>query len=187
MPDQRDDFEEQWARIVADLEAEAAAGATHGVSDDPADGEATSDAQHHDAQHHDAGRHDPPGGEARPPDGQQRDGQQPSTGSDGLAALFEPLRASEPPPDSFVDNWEDEGHFTPPPPPEIPTGTPVSRLAWAGTLGGPAVPLLLAITGGSVPPVVWIGASLAFLAGFATLVWRMPQSREDGWDDGARL
>ena len=111
-----------------------------------------------------------------------------ATGTDpGLAALFEPLRRQEPAPDAFVDNWEDEGHFTPPVPPEIPTGTPVTRLAWAGALGGPAVLVLTALIGWDAPGVVLLGAGLAALAGFATLVWQMPDSRGDGWDDGSRL
>jgi hypothetical protein len=107
----------------------------------------------------------------------------------GLTALFEPLRRAEPQPDpaAFVDNWQDEGHFTPPPPPELPEGTPISRLAWAGLLGGPAVLLLIALTGWDGPRIVSIGAGLATLAGFVTLVWLLPESRDDGWDDGARL
>ena len=111
-----------------------------------------------------------------------------SPGSDpGLAALFEPLRRAEAAPDEFVDNWQDEGHFIPPVPPEIPVGTPVTRLAWAGALGGPAVLVLTALTGWDAPGVVRLGAGVAALAGFAALVWQMPESREDGWDDGARL
>ncbi len=92
----------------------------------------------------------------------------------GLAALFEPLRRPGPGPDAFVDNWEDEG-------------TPVKRLAWAGALGGPAVLVLAALTGWNAPTVVTVGAGIAALAGFATLVWHLPDSKEDGWDDGARL
>ena len=86
-----------------------------------------------------------------------------------------------------MDNWDDEGHFVPPEPPELPEGTPVKRLGWAGTLGGPAVLILGALSGWDPPAVVNLGAGLAFLAGFATLVWQLPESREDGWDDGARL
>jgi hypothetical protein len=113
----------------------------------------------------------------------------PGSSEAGLTALFEPLRRAEPQPDpaAFVDNWQDEGHFTPPPPPELPEGTPISRLAWAGLLGGPAVLLLDALTGWDGPRIVSIGAGLATLAGFVTLVWLLPESRDDGWDDGARL
>jgi hypothetical protein len=34
---------------------------------------------------------------------------------------------------------------------------------------------------------VSIGAGLATIAGFITLVWHLPEAREDGWDDGAKL
>ncbi len=107
----------------------------------------------------------------------------------GLDALFEPLRAArrEPPTEWTGDTWEDEGHYVPPPPPELPEGTPLSRLAWAGVIGGPLILLLIAFTGWRPPSIVAYGAGLACLAGFATLVWQLPEGREDGWDDGSRL
>lgn len=152
MPEDRDEFDEAWARIVEDL--------TGSDSGAPAPAPA-------------------------PPEPEAAAG---AAGPDqGLAALFEPLRRREPAPDAFVDNWEDEGHFVPPVPPEIPEGTPITRLAWAGALGGPTVLVLTALTGWDAPGVVTLGAGIATLAGFATLVWHMPDSRGDGWDDGARL
>ena len=90
-------------------------------------------------------------------------------------------------PGAFVDSWGDEGHYQPPPPPEFPTGTPAKRLAWAGVLGGPATLLLSALTPWDPPPIVALGAGLATVAGFFALVWMLPESREDGWDDGARV
>jgi hypothetical protein len=90
-------------------------------------------------------------------------------------------------PAAFVDSWSDEGHFTPMPPPEIPAGSPLTRLAWAGMLGGPATLLTIGFTGWSPPMPVPLGAGLATLAGFVTLVWLLPDSREDGWDDGAQV
>ncbi len=154
MPEDQDEFDEAWARIVEDLTA------SDGTPPSPT----------------------PP--EAATPAGPDQ----------GLAALFEPLRRREASPDShdaapdaFVDNWEDEGHFTPPIPPELPVGTPVKRLAWAGALGGPSVLVLTALTGWDAPGVVTVGAVVAALAGFATLVWHLPDSHGDGWDDGARL
>ena len=157
MPDRPDDFEEAWARIVADLTSEESAEGARSTPD--------------------------PG----PPE------PVPDAGSAGLRELFEPLRraeaepAAEADPGAFVDSWEDEGHFTPPPPPDLPEGTPTKRLAWAGLLGGPTTLAVLTITGWDAPGVVWIGAGLATLAGFVTLIWHLPESREDGWDDGARL
>ena len=90
-------------------------------------------------------------------------------------------------PGAFVDNWADEGHYLPPPPPELPAGTPAKRLAWAGMLGGPATLLLSALTPWNPPPIVALGAGLATVAGFVTLVWMLPENRDDGWDDGARV
>ena len=181
MPDRPDEFEEAWARIVEDLTS------GQDAVTDPHDPGAP------------AGPVAAGGAEARPgnpaaPSGAP--GGLDEAGTAGLNALFEPLRRAQAQPDrsepeddpgAFVDNWADEGHYTPPPPPELPEGTPVKRLAWAGLLGGPAVLALSAVTGWDAPTVVWIGAGLATLAGFITLVWHLPESREDGWDDGARL
>ena len=165
MPEKPDEFEEAWAAIVEDLTS------SPGLDSGPDSGQTTSV---------------DPQGEAT---------------EAGLAALFEPLRRAQARPDpdpaavetgddpaAFVDNWEDEGHFVPPPPPEIPEGTPIKRLAWAGLIGGPIALILIALTGWDAPRIVTIAAGLVTLAGFATLVWLMPDAREDsGWDDGARL
>jgi hypothetical protein len=191
MAKQPDEFEEAWARIVEDLTSDSGTGARESSTLDEPGTESTA----------------PP---ASGPDPARAD----STGTGlagtdeqaGLAALFEPLRRARgrsererPPadtadaagaddPGAFVDNWEDEGHYVPPPPPEIPEGTPLKRLAWAGLLGGPAAMILLVLTGWDVPRIITIGAGLATLAGFVTLVWQLPDAREDGgWDDGARL
>ena len=80
-----------------------------------------------------------------------------------------------------------EEHFEPPPPPPLPTVDTVTRFAWAGALGGPAVLLLAAVAG--LPLAGWVGALAvaAFMAGFVTLVARM-QDRpptDSGPDDGA--
>jgi hypothetical protein len=165
MPDEPDEFEEAWAAIVEDLTSS-------------------------------------PGPDSSLDSGGAAGADPQSEGTDaGLAALFEPLRRAHARPDpdpaaaekdddpaAFVDNWEDEGHFVPPPPPDIPEGTPIKRLAWAGLIGGPIALILIALTGWDAPRVVTIAAGLVTLAGFATLVWQMPDAREDsGWDDGARL
>lgn len=99
----------------------------------------------------------------------------------------QPEESSAPDPGAFVDNWADEGHYQPPPPPELPAGTPAKRLAWAGVLGGPATLLLSALTPWNPPPIVALGAGLATVAGFIALVWMLPENRDDGWDDGARV
>ena len=164
MPERPEDFEDAWARIVEELTSDAGPDSS---GDEAAAGPTPSV---------------PGSPETGLPSGS-------GNTEAGLTALFEPLRRAEPQPDpgTFVDNWQDEGHFTPPPPPDLPEGTPISRLAWAGLLGGPTVLLLIALTGWDGPRIVSIGAGLATLAGFVTLVWLLPESRDDGWDDGARL
>jgi hypothetical protein len=82
---------------------------------------------------------------------------------------------------------DDEDHFEPPPPPPLPRVDAITRLAWAGALGGPAALVLAAIAG--VPLSGWVGflAVVAFVAGFVTLVARMKERppTDSGPDDGA--
>jgi len=87
-----------------------------------------------------------------------------------------------------VFDAEDE-HYEPPPPPPLPETEPITRFAWAGVVGGPAVLVLNAMLGW--PIGTWIGglSVLAFIGGFVTLVARMTDRNpnDDGWDDGAVL
>lgn len=207
MADDPEDFEARWAEIVAELQvgSDPDRSDPDGLPDGLPDGSASGTGLDGSASGSGAGAsvggdpvsHDQVGGD--PVAGVP--GQDAGV-DDRLAALFEPLRAARPEPrpaDQQIrqggdpdlpagpDTWSDEGHFVPPPPPELPEGTPVTRLAWAGTLGGPAVMLGSAMLGWDAPRVVMVGAGLAFLAGFVTLVWQLPDSRDDGWDDGARL
>lgn len=82
---------------------------------------------------------------------------------------------------------DDEDHYIPPPPPPIPSGDLVSRLAWAGVLGGPALALIMVLLGQSLPP--WLGFCVVagFIAGFVVLVVRMEDRPPRGSDpdDGA--
>jgi fatty acid desaturase len=73
----------------------------------------------------------------------------------------------------------------PPEPPPLPRGDLVSRLAWAGVLLGPAFLLLSAIFWDGAGPLALAVAALAFVAGFVTLVSRLPAHRDDDDDDGA--
>jgi hypothetical protein len=104
----------------------------------------------------------------------------------GLEAGRTPERTS-PPYDTSVHRVEDHDHFEPPPPPPLPSVDPVTRFAWAGALGGPAVLLLAALAG--LPLAGWVGALAvaAFMAGFVTLVARMKERppTDSGPDDGA--
>jgi hypothetical protein len=91
--------------------------------------------------------------------------------------------APAPPPDDPIE------HFVPPEPPPLPETDRVTRMAWAGLLGGPAIILVAALLGIAIEGWVVVAALGAFLGGFATLVMRMSDRRgdDDGWDDGAVL
>ena len=77
------------------------------------------------------------------------------------------------------------------PPPSTPEAPPItstdlsSRLAWLGVLGGPLVLLVAALTWSRLPTLMVIGALVAFVGGFVTLVMRLPRDRDGGPDDGA--
>ncbi len=169
------DFDARWAEIVADLTADET---TSAATEAGAEGDSAE-----------------AGADSEVPTSSRADQETDATAL-GLASLFEPLRRrdatvepepSAPTPDPFVDTWQDEGEFVPPPPPSLPEGTPIKRLGWAAMLGGLATLILIGLTGWDAPRIVAIAAGLAFLAGFVTLVWQLPESREDGWDDGAQL
>ena len=91
----------------------------------------------------------------------------------------------EPSEDIVDDEPVDDGHYVPPPPPPLPAQDTVSRFAWAGVVGGPGLLMVDALFGLGLP--AWLGllAMVAFVAGFVTLVARMKDRRDDGWDDGA--
>ncbi len=78
-----------------------------------------------------------------------------------------------------------EDHFVPPVPPRPPRMGRVSRFAWAGVIGGPLVLLVIVVANLRVEPIVMVAALAAFMAGFVTLVVRMPDKDDDDWDDGA--
>jgi len=79
----------------------------------------------------------------------------------------------------------DEEGYVPPEPPPLRLGDTVSRLAWAGVLGAPVFFVITMLFWRSVPTVLVVFAVAAFVAGFVTLVLRMPDRDDDGWDDGA--
>jgi len=79
---------------------------------------------------------------------------------------------------------DDEG-FVPPEPPPLPRGDLISRLAWGAVIGGPVFLLVAALAWRTLPAVLLLVALLAFVAGFVTLVARMPAEHPDDPDDGA--
>jgi hypothetical protein len=82
------------------------------------------------------------------------------------------------------DDDAEEG-YVPPEPPPFPRGDLVSRLAWGAVIGGPVFLLIAALIWRSLPTVLLLVALLSFVAGFVTLVARMPPDHPDDSDDGA--
>ncbi|OEU88674.1 hypothetical protein DB35_18250 [Streptomyces abyssalis] len=82
---------------------------------------------------------------------------------------------------------DEEGHFVPPEPPPLPQADTTGKFAWIAVLGGP---LLLVFTVLLQQDLTWWITTLGiggFLGGFATLVARMRDGRdEDDWDDPGR-
>ena len=88
----------------------------------------------------------------------------------------------EPKPDPIIDELlDDEGDYVPPhPPPLKAPADVVARFAWAGALGGPVF-LFVAY---AMDLGKWLGAVgvIASIAGFATLIARLPHERDDDGD-----
>lgn len=81
-------------------------------------------------------------------------------------------------PRDFAASDEPED-FVPPEPPPLPRGDRISRLAWTGALGSPAVLLLAAILSIRLPDVILTAIGLAFIAGCGTLLARMRDRDDD--------
>jgi hypothetical protein len=82
---------------------------------------------------------------------------------------------------------DDEGHFVPPEPPPLPQPDTTAKFAWLAVLGGPLLLIFMVVF---QQELTWWIATLGvggFLGGFATLVARMRDGRdEDDWDDPGR-
>jgi hypothetical protein len=78
-----------------------------------------------------------------------------------------------------------EDHFVPPPPPPLPRGDSVSRLAWAGVLGAPVFLVVAVALGWRLPSWATMLAVIALIAGFATLLTRLRGHDPHDPDDGA--
>jgi hypothetical protein len=81
---------------------------------------------------------------------------------------------------------EDIEGFVPPDPPPLPRGDLVSWLAWTAVIGGPLFLLLASQVWTDIGRIWIMLAVLAFIGGFAAIVARLPNSRnDDDPDDGA--
>ncbi|WP_251151465.1 hypothetical protein [Cellulosimicrobium sp. Marseille-Q4280] len=74
---------------------------------------------------------------------------------------------------------EAESHFVPPDPPLVLGRDPLLTMAWSLVVGVPVVLLVLLVVARPFPVVVAQVGGLAFLAGLAVLLWRMPHRRDD--------
>jgi len=95
-------------------------------------------------------------------------------------ASAQPAPQAEPPP-------APDDHYQPPPPPPLPATDTVTKLAWAGVVGGPAYLFLGTVAGRGLSERAAVLAVAAFVAGFVTLVARMKDRppTDSGPDDGA--
>lgn len=80
---------------------------------------------------------------------------------------------------------EEEDGFVPERPPPVPMPPPDRFLAWLGVFGSPTVLLVFLVLGIGIPTVVsWVLIG-GFVFGFCYLVFTLPRSPRDPWDDGA--
>lgn len=103
----------------------------------------------------------------------------------GLNELDIPVAAEPPPPPPAPES--DDDRFIPPEPPPLPHGDAVTRAAWAGVIGGPALLLGGLLLPGLVGPTAVTLGVAAFLVGFVTLVVRSKPPAREGWEDGSEL
>jgi hypothetical protein len=91
--------------------------------------------------------------------------------------------------DDPVEAEDDEGHYTPEPPPPLPKVGMSTKLAWVALFGGPAYLLVAAIARWNLQGWTLFAAVAAFVGGFVALVVRMGDGppNDSGWDDGAVL
>lgn len=81
---------------------------------------------------------------------------------------------------------EDEAEFVPPDPGRVMGDDPLATMAWLAAVGIPVAMFLLFVFWRTAPIVIFQAAGIVCLLGVATLMWRLPASRdrEDG-DPGA--
>lgn len=89
--------------------------------------------------------------------------------------------------DTAAESPHDEAddHFVPPTPPPIPRGDAISRAAWTGVLGAPALFVLIALLQWTPPGWLTTGLIASFVAGFVTLIARLRGHHPDDPDNGA--
>jgi hypothetical protein len=120
--------------------------------------------------------------EDRDPDAEPED--PPPVRGSGLSSRLV-RRPSEPAQEPDPSYWPEE-HYVPPVPPPLPQLDRVARFAWLGIVGGPLLMLFGVVFDLGLDRLTTVLALGAFIAGFATLVARMPdRSADEDGDDGA--
>ncbi|MBO8191283.1 hypothetical protein ITI46_06195 [Streptomyces oryzae] len=160
--------EAAWAAIVA------------AYGDEPAAPDGLSEARNRDA--------DGDGEGAGEPDGDMLTKPRPAPDAEPPVRSFTVYAAGTGPRDWEPAGDEDgEGHFEPPEPPPLPETDTTTKFAWLAALGGP---LLLLGTVLLQADMTWWIVTLGvggFLGGFATLLTRLRDGRDDDdWDDPGR-
>ena len=91
-------------------------------------------------------------------------------------------------PDDPVDEIAEVDRFVPPVAPPIPLPrTWQRRVAWAGIIVAPLLALLIAIFSFHLPPLFGWALVVWPVGGFLYLVFDMPSTPRDPWDNGSRV
>ncbi|SER35307.1 hypothetical protein [Streptomyces qinglanensis] len=90
------------------------------------------------------------------------------------------------PPEDGTGDEDGEGHFEPPEPPPLPETDTTTKFAWVAALGGPLLLIGAVLLQADLTWwIVTLGVG-GFLGGFATLVTRLRDGRDDDPDDPGR-
>ncbi|MFE9388140.1 hypothetical protein [Streptomyces sp. NPDC006784] len=169
--------EAAWAAIVAAYGEEPAADTADGTSGSrSADGDREEDRDG-----------------AGEPDGDTLAKPRPAPGTEPSARSFTVYAAGAGPRDwqpasaeDGADDEDGEGHFEPPEPPPLPETDTTTKFAWVAALGGPLLLIGAVLLQADLTWwVVTLGVG-GFLGGFATLVTRLRDGRDDDPDDPGR-
>ncbi|NAZ87702.1 hypothetical protein GTR00_16605 [Kineococcus sp. T90] len=95
-----------------------------------------------------------------------------------------PRRAERPPGPAELADLDEGERFVPAEPAPLPRDL-VGWAAWAAVVGAPLFLLVVALARREVSALVTAITAAVFVAGFATLVVRLPGSRDENDDDGA--
>jgi len=119
----------------------------------------------------------------------------PSEAADPAPAVAEPLPSTyvaahdvDDEPDEPLDEIAEVDRFVPPVAPPIPLPRTWQRgVAWAGIVLAPVLALLIAIFSFYLPPLFGWTLVAWPVGGFLYLVFDMPSTPRDPWDNGSRV